>query len=756
MTLRRLAALTLVLGAAHAALLGPARPAAAAADRPDHPGRLLVISVPGLTWAEVEEHDLPNLERLLDGAALANLAPRSVSARATPGSAYLTISAGTRAATSGSTDGQVLGLDEESAGSDAGEIFTRRTGVTPDGPYVSLVWPSLVRANAARPYDAELGLLTETLEAAEVSASVIGNADGTESIGSTYERQVGLALADANGVVPAGELGKGLLAADPSQPFGLRLDLDAVESRFTSEWRDALPGRRHLGGVVMVEASDTARLLRYRSTVDLGRYQELYAEALARTDDLIGRLLDQVTEEDTVMLLAPYNRRGDRDLTVVALRGPRVERGYLRSASTQRAGFLTLVDVAPTVLDVLGIDRPTTMEGRPAIAVASDDPLAERVDHLVTRNLEARFRERLLNPTTTAVLVLLAGITAAAMFAHTSGWSARARATIAFLGLVDLGILPASYLARAFPIERLGEGFYWAFVVAVAVVAAVASTVAARVTRRPLVAVTGLLALVFGVIAADVMTGSNLSLSAAFGYSATGNSRLYGISNYAYAQVAAAVCLLAAILASRGRRGRIAAVGLMVATLAVLGVPVWGSDVGGVLAFTPAVLVFVFLLRGRRIRLRTVGLAVAATAAAIGVFGALDLARPPGERAHLGRLFERVGDEGVGPLVSIIERKLLANLSVSTSSLWVLAIPMGIGFAAYLLRAPDRPYGAMVRWLPALPAGLWSLLVAGVLGSALNDSGVIVGGIAAAVVTASLVVLLMSPGTVRGGSAPPG
>ena len=240
------------------------------------------------------------------------------------------------------------------------------------------------------------------------------------------------------------------------------------------------------------------------------------------------------------------------------------------------------------------------------------------------------------------------------------------------------------------------------------------------------------------------------------GYSATGNSRLYGISNYAYAQVAAAVCLLAAILASRGRRGRIAAVGLMVATLAVLGVPVWGSDVGGVLAFTPAVLVFVFLLRGRRIRLRTVGLAVAATAAAIGVFGALDLARPPGERAHLGRLFERVGDEGVGPLVSIIERKLLANLSVSTSSLWVLAIPMGIGFAAYLLRAPDRPYGAMVRWLPALPAGLWSLLVAGVLGSALNDSGVIVGGIAAAVVTASLVVLLMSPGTVRGGSAPPG
>ena len=47
------------------------------------------------------------------------------------------------------------------------------------------------------------------------------------------------------------------------------------------------------------------------------------------------------------------------------------------------------------------------------------------------------------------------------------------------------------------------------------------------------------------------MTGSNLSLSAAFGYSPTGNSRLYGISNYSFGQVAAASCLLAAFVAGR-------------------------------------------------------------------------------------------------------------------------------------------------------------------------------------------------------------
>ena len=67
-----------------------AAPSAAASDDP----RVLVISVPGLSWAGVQEHDLPNIEAFLEGAAMADLAPRGVSAQSTPGAAYLTLSAG--------------------------------------------------------------------------------------------------------------------------------------------------------------------------------------------------------------------------------------------------------------------------------------------------------------------------------------------------------------------------------------------------------------------------------------------------------------------------------------------------------------------------------------------------------------------------------------------------------------------------------------------------------------------------------------
>jgi hypothetical protein len=740
-----------LVGSVLVALALLATPAGAADDDEpevaDRPGRVLVVSIPGLTWADVQEHELPALEDFFAEAALADMAPRAIGPRATPGEAYLTISAGTRAATEQTVDGQVLALGETSSGSAAGEIFARRTGVRPDGPFVSLSWPVLIGENADEPYDAELGLLTDTLADAGVSATVIGNADGTESIAPSYERQVGLALADGQGVVPDGSLDKDLLVADVTQPFGLRYDVDVVAERFGRSWAGAEPTALEPGGgLVLVEASDTARTLRYRSTVDAGRYDRLWTDALGATDRLFGRLMDDVDlERDTVLVVGPYNRRGDRDLTVAALAGPGIEPGFLRTASTQRAGFLTLVDVAPTLLERLGIDRPTSMEGRPAVVAPSDDGLSARVDHLVTLNDASRFRERLLTPTTTVVVLLLAVCVALGLMAHTSGWSARARRAIAFLALWDLAILPASYLARAFPLEEEGARFYWMVVVAVSLVVATGAMLVGARTHRPRLALVIVLAVVGGVIVGDVVTGSRLSLSAAFGYSPTGNSRLYGVSNYSYGQLAIPALLGAAWLAAvrPGRVGRLLAVGLLLATLAVLGAPTWGADVGGVLALTPAVLVFGLVLWKRRIRLRTLVLAGVATFVAIMGFGLLDLARPPGERAHLGRLFERVGEDGFGPLLSLVERKLAANLQVSTESLWVAAIPITLLLWAYLVRYPTQPYQRLKAEVETLPAALAAILVASVLGSALNDSGAIVGGVAAMVLAATLVVLLM-------------
>jgi hypothetical protein len=751
---RRLRPVLAVAAACLVALVAVAGGAAPAGAAPAPVDRVLLVSVPGLTWAEVRDHDLPNLEALLGRGALADLAPRGVSPRATPGAAYLTISAGTRATSDPLVDGQQLALDEEAGGSPAREIFERRTGVRPDGTHVALAWPTLERVNSSEPYDALPGLLTDTLAEAGLGVEAIGNADGTDTLGSSYERQVGLAAATGEGVIPAGELDDDLLARDPSRPFGVRLDADEVVRRFEDAW--SAPAGRD-GGLVVVEASDLARSMRYRERVEAARYEDLRAQALADTDQLVGRLLAEVDpDRDAVLLVAPYNLPADRDLTVAALAGPGREAGYLRSASTQRAGFLTLVDVAPTVLDLLGVSRPVKMEGRPAEVVTSGASLDRRVDHLVALNEASRFREQLLFPTTLAVVVVFAGVCAAAMAVTARRGSPRAARLVAFAAVADLAVLPLSFLARAFPLEDLGVAFYWAFVVTGAVVLAAAATVVAERAGRPRAALVAALAFVAAVPIVDVITGSHLSLSAAFGYSPTGNSRLYGISNYSFGQVAVAACLLAALIASRWptRRGVTAAIGLLAAVLVVIGVPTWGSDVGGIIAFTPTILVFAALVTGYRLRLRNVLLGLLVTGAAVTAFGLIDLARPEGERAHLGRLFERVGDEGLEPLISIMERKLLANLRVTTSSFWVAAIPIGVIFLVFLARYPTRPMARMRARTSALQAGVTAALVAAVLGSAVNDSGAIVGGVALMVLVSALAWLAMELVATAEGGAP--
>jgi hypothetical protein len=710
--------------------------------------RVLVVSTPGLTWAEVQDHHLPNIEALLAQSALADLSPRGVSATSTPGAAYLTVSAGTRATSVSVVDGQVLALGDQSAGSAAGEIFERRTGKRPDGGFVALAWPTLVRANDDEPYDAVPGLLTETLDEAGYGTVGIGNADGSDTVGPSFERQVGLAVATEDGVVKDGDFGTDLLVDDPASPFGKRLDPDQVVERFREAWNGgiAVGGGDGMGGVV-VEASDLARTMRYRDRVDSERYAQLRRDALESTDELVGRLLAEVDpDRDAVLLFGPYNLRRDRDLTVAALRAPGNQPGYLRSASTQRSGFLTLVDVGPTVLDLLDVQRPAQMEGRPAETVASNASLAARIDRLVSLNAASRFRERLLFPTTLAVVLTLVLVcaAAAAMIARRSG--AGAKRVVAFAALANLALLPMSYLARAFPLEELGAGFYWTLLTLGALVVAGLATGLASRLGRPRVAVAAVLALVLGVLLADVMTGSNLSLSSAFGYSPTGNSRLYGISNYSFGQVAAAACLLATFLAAFPLgRARWAAVGLLLLVLVVLGVPVWGADVGGVLAFTPTVLLFAGLVWEGRVRLRHLVVGTAVTLVAVIGFGALDLLRPADQRSHLGRLFERVGDEGAGPVVSIVERKLLANFGVSTNSFWVAAIPIAIAFIVFLGRYPGRPLARIQAEVPTLRSGLLAVGAAALLGSLANDSGAIVGGVTLMVVAATLVHLSLEP-----------
>ena len=99
-----------------------------------------------------------------------------------------------------------------------------------------------------------------------------------------------------------------------------------------------------------------------------------------------------------------------------------------------------------------------------------------------------------------------------------------------------------------------------------------------------------------------------------------------------------------------------------------------------------------------------------------------------------------------------MERKLLANLRVTTSSFWVAAIPVAIAFIVFLARYPGRPLDGLRRNIPTLQAGLVAAYLAALLGSVVNDSGAIVGGVTLMVLATALAVLVLEPDRVAAGT----
>jgi hypothetical protein len=243
----------------------------------------------------------------------------------------------------------------------------------------------------------------------------------------------------------------------------------------------------------------------------------------------------------------------------------------------------------------------------------------------------------------------------------------------------------------------------------------------------------------------DVLIGTPLQFNSALGYSPTVAGRFTGFSNPAYALVAASTVLGAPLLAHRigGRKGAWFGIALMGVVVVVDGAPFWGSDVGGILSMVPAFAVTAVLLLGWRVRWRTVGWCVVGVVVALAAFTALDMARPPERRTHLGRLVERVEDRGIGDLVVVIQRKLADNLGSLRQSVWGFVLPIALAFALWLAFRARHRLVALRDAIPEVTIAGIGLAIVATLGWALNDSGIAIPGVMLTVAIAALVWLLV-------------
>ena len=748
LTVTALTALALLVGVA---AVGASAAPAAAAPGAAPARRVLIVSLPMVSWADLGRADTPVLDRFVRSAAVAGLSTRVDQRETALADGYATLGAGTRAVGTPETDGDGLGVDEAFGATTAGDAYRQRTGVDPTGAIVDVGWPLLTDANGRLHYDAVLGAFGAALHGGGRTTAVIGNADGREpDVAASVldatppparQRQAVLGLADRRGQVDAGVVDRSLLADDPAAPFGVVLDPAAVESAFTDVWAD--------GAVVLVEASDLVRVARYRPYATATEHRQALDDALTRADALVGRLLAHTGPRDLVMVMGPAHRPGTVHLTPLAARGPGIQPGLLRSPGTRRSGFVQIQDLAPTVLAAVGIERPDAMEGRPATTGSTGGAAADRTAFLRRADATAQLRDGRIGGTygvLVGALVVTALLGAAACW-----WRPRLGGLARFVAQWSIGLLTAAFLVRMLGVDGHGEvAFYAVWIALGAVCGAVATAIGrlgARTARGDLDGVWAGGAVLVAFLTVDAVRGAPSVLNSVLGYSPTVAGRFAGFGNPAYAAFSAAA-LVVAVLGHRrvggGLRGLLVAAGVLGLAVVIDVAPMWGSDVGGILSMVPAYAVVLLVLAGVRLRVRTVLVALGALVVVLAAAVAVDVARPASERTHLGRLAVDLANGRTHELSSVVLRKLGDNLAtVGTSILGLAVVATLVGLVVLRRWGPDRI--AAVR--AAVPGGRaldLGMVVLAVLGFATNDSGMAVPGIMLVVYVAVWVQLLVT------------
>jgi hypothetical protein len=284
----------------------------------------------------------------------------------------------------------------------------------------------------------------------------------------------------------------------------------------------------------------------------------------------------------------------------------------------------------------------------------------------------------------------------------------------------------AVYLSSPLPARDLGLiGLVPATIALDLILVAIVSVLVAE----PLDRLMALALATVGVMVVDLALGGTLQFNAVFGNDPINAGRFAGLGNSAFAVLGACTILAAALMVHRwpDRRWTMPAIAALFA-LAVIadGAPQLGSDVGGVLALVPAMAVTFMLLLGRRPSWRVVAIGAVAGVVILGVFLAIDLARPEGSQTHLGTFFTDVKERGGGVFFDTIERKARTNLRVFRSTIWTYLVPPALAVIAYLLIRPHGSWRRFAAEYPKLRAGLIGGLVLGILGFAVNDSGIVV------------------------------
>jgi hypothetical protein len=412
--------------------------------------------------------------------------------------------------------------------------------------------------------------------------------------------------------------------------------------------------------------------------------------------------------------------------------------GNLTSDSTRTEGYVLSTDIAPTILERLGVAIPSAISGQPIRSQGSVDPAA--VESLGDRMAVISGRR---GPVIGLALAIWLGALALALAATRgsatagigdAGIGRRGKSTRLAVKLVGLSVVYLPLVLLLGAALEAGQGVEQLIVILGAPLLGLLTLVALG-GYRALAVASGVTVLAYAV---DVVAGSPLTSLSLLGPNPGLGVRFYGIGNELEALLAvlvvagtgAALTGFAPQAASygcvalvphgepRATRLRAAAAFLAVGLVAagIFAAGRFGADVGAAIVLPLGAAVAAATIAARR--RRTALLVIAAPVVAVALLALADLLS--GANAHLTRSVLDAG--GLDDLAQVAQRRLQLSAHSFSRPVVFVFMPLIAAAAALAIVRRDR----LAAWLhgrDAMRAGLIGAVAATVVGTLANDSG---------------------------------
>jgi len=717
-------------------------------DAPVKSSRVVLVIAPFLTWADITLQTTPHIFQAAQTGAIGDINARS-RAKEDNGmpsivEGALTLSSGSWALVDSSAY-SAFNVNENFELGKAGDAYARIMGKKAvHGGIVYLGLPRTIAANADNSFKVVPGAMGSAIEKSGGSTAAIGNSDlGYATDAERTVRPAAIAAMNEDGAVEFGAVSENMLKRDLSAPYGVSTDVDAISAQLAQVSSKMDPAKP---GLIVVDSGDLYRAHNYAENATEDAAKAQWDAALKSLDDVYARAQEQYPN-DTVILAAqaakdPVTDKEGFGPIIVSNMAP----GVLESASTQRSGLVTNLDLTATILDILGVKQPVEALGSPIQSTSqfsiqllghAENTVADRFDLLKKMNATALAVENnritVLNIFIifTVMILVLGAIVIIRAPKHWRESSIKVVRRALRLLISAVLCVPVSswlmFLVYRWPSTPLQVTSQF---VAVAVALWLLTVVLVRHlgSRVPLIflgAVTSV------VIVVDQLLGAPASFTSFFGYSPIAAARFYGIGNEGAAVLfgAAIITIVMALdqwpharFAEPMRKWGIPIIGFIV--MFVSAAPMLGANVGVAIWATVGFALLWILANDKKITWKYVVLIVALVVLVVGSFILVDKFGG-GQETHLARSVDSAQQGGVIQLWDIVVRKVETNVRVLTHTNLVWILLAVIGYLGLMRWRPTGDFADTLRRNPRFADGMTAILIAGAVAYLSEDSGVV-------------------------------